>query len=143
MQLSILLLATDRASVQPLADALDRARATASPSSPDPTRPSPRPPGYSLVMIDQVTAPATVGDVVTMLRAGEQTATIPVLAVAQSADLEERIALLEAGADDVIAKPFDLPGAAWPASRPSRSASQRSEGRRGRVHRRRRAAAGS
>ena len=29
------------------------------------------------------------------------------LVIAQTADLEERIALLEAGADDVIAKPFD------------------------------------
>ena len=32
---------------------------------------------------------------------------MPVLAVAQSSDLEERIALLEVDAVDVITKPFD------------------------------------
>ena len=32
---------------------------------------------------------------------------LPILAIAQADDLEERIALLEAGADDVITKPFD------------------------------------
>ncbi len=108
MQLSILLLAIDRPSVQALATALagpghgvtvvtrpDEAVAAAA--------------AYSLVMIDQVTPPATVRDVMTMLRAGEQTAGIPVLAVAQSGDLDERIDLLEAGVDDVIAKPFDQP----------------------------------
>jgi pilus assembly protein CpaE len=59
--------------------------------------------------VDQIAAPATLGDVVTMLRAGEQTAGITVLAIAPSTDLEERIRLLEAGADDVIARPFDVP----------------------------------
>jgi pilus assembly protein CpaE len=108
VQLSILLLAADRKSVQPLATSLtatghgvtvvtrpDEAVAAAA--------------GYSLMMIDSVTAPATVGDVVTMLRAGEQTARLPVLAVAQSGHLDETIALIEAGADEVIAKPFDQP----------------------------------
>jgi pilus assembly protein CpaE len=60
-------------------------------------------------MIDRVTAPTTAGDVVTMLRTTENTAEIPILAVAQTGELDERIRLLEAGADDVIAKPFDLP----------------------------------
>ncbi len=108
MQLSILLLATDRKSVQSLATALtvpghgvtvvtrpDEAVAAAA--------------GYSLVLIDRVTPPATVADVVTMLGADPKTAGIPVLAVAQTGELDERIALLEAGADDVIARPFDQP----------------------------------
>ncbi len=108
VQLSILLLAIDKSSVQPLANALagpghsitvvirpDEAVAAAA--------------GYSLLIVDQVTPPATLGDVVTMLRAAEQTAIIPVLAIAQTTDLEERIRLLEFGADDVIARPFDLP----------------------------------
>jgi len=108
VQLSILLLAIDKTSVQPLAAALaapghgvtvvtrpDEAVSVAA--------------GYSLLIVDRVTPPATLGDVVTMLRAGEQTAAIPVLAIAQTTDLEERIGLLELGADDVIARPFDLP----------------------------------
>ena len=41
------------------------------------------------------------------LRRDESTKLLPVLAVAQNDDLEERIGLLEAGADDVITKPFD------------------------------------
>lgn len=108
MLLSILLLAIDKRSVQPLANALagpghgvtvvvrpDEAVAAAA--------------GYSLLIVDQVTPPATLGDVVTMLRATKKTAIIPVLAIAQTPDLEERIRLLEFGADDVIARPFDLP----------------------------------
>ena len=108
MQLSILLLAIDKASVQPLANAL----ATPGHGVTVVTRPDEAvaaATGYSLILVDRVTPPATIGDVITMLRAGEQTAQVPVLAVAQSADLDERIGLLEAGADDVIAKPFDLP----------------------------------
>lgn len=108
MQLSILLLAIDKASVQPLANAL----ATPGHGVTVVTRPDEAvaaAAGYSLILVDRVTPPATIGDVITMLRAGEQTAQVPVLAVAQSADLDERIGLLEAGADDVIAKPFDLP----------------------------------
>jgi pilus assembly protein CpaE len=64
--------------------------------------------GYSLLLVDQVAPPATLGDVVTKLRTGDPAVPIPVLAIAQTADLEERIGLLEQGADDVIAKPFDL-----------------------------------
>ena len=108
MQLSILLLAIDKASVQPLANAL----ATPGHGVTVVTRPDEAvaaAAGYSLILVDRVTPPATIGDVITMLRAGEQTAQVPVLAVAQSTDLDERIGLLEAGADDVIAKPFDLP----------------------------------
>jgi pilus assembly protein CpaE len=108
VQLSILLLTADRTSVQPLATALtvpghgvtvvtrpDEAVAAAA--------------GYSLMMIDSVTAPATVGDVVTMLRAGPQTERLPILAVAHTGELDETITLLEAGVDEVIAKPFDVP----------------------------------
>ena len=108
MQLSILLLAIDKTSVLPLSSAL----ATPGHGVTVVTRPDEAvaaAAGYSLVLVDQVAPPATFGDVVTMLRAGGQTATIPVLAIAQTADLEERISLLEQGADDVIAKPFDLP----------------------------------
>jgi pilus assembly protein CpaE len=108
VQLSILLLTAERQSVQPLATALavpghgvtivtrpDEAVAAAA--------------GYSLMMVDSVTPPATVGEVVTTLRAGSLTARLPILAVAHTGQLDETIALLEAGADEVIAKPFDVP----------------------------------
>jgi pilus assembly protein CpaE len=108
VQLSILLLAIDKTSVLPLSNAL----ATPGHGVTVVTRPDEAvaaAAGYSLVLMDQVAPPATVGDVIKRLRDGAQTATIPVLAIAQTADLEERIGLLEQGADDVIAKPFDLP----------------------------------
>jgi pilus assembly protein CpaE len=105
VQLSILLLTADRPAIQPLSNALtglghgvtvvvrpDEAVAAAA--------------AYSLLLVDSVTAPATVGDVVTLLRANETTAGVPVLAISRTTDLEERIGLLEAGADDVIARPF-------------------------------------
>jgi len=63
--------------------------------------------GHSLVVIDQVPATTTIGAIITELRADPKTASLPVLALAQSDDLEARIALLESGADDVITKPFD------------------------------------
>jgi pilus assembly protein CpaE len=106
VQLSILVLATDRVAARALADALagpghaitvvarlDELLAAAH--------------GYSLVILDQVPTDSTVGSVIGALRADPASASVPVLAVAQSADLEERIALLEANADDVITKPFD------------------------------------
>ncbi len=108
MQLSILLLAADRMSVQPLAAVLtSTGHGVTIVTRPDEAVAAAA--GYSLMMIDSVTAPATVGDVVTMLRAGDQTSRLPVLAVAQSGHIDETIALIEAGADEVIAKPFDQP----------------------------------
>ena len=63
--------------------------------------------GYSLVIVDQVATPFTIPAVIEELRRDEATARLPVLAIAQADDIEERIGLLEAGADDVITKPFD------------------------------------
>jgi pilus assembly protein CpaE len=62
---------------------------------------------YMLVIID-VTDPATnAADVCRDLRAQGALASIPVLCICQTDDVEERIRFLQAGADDVIAKPFD------------------------------------
>ena len=62
---------------------------------------------HTLVIID-VTEPATTAaDVCRELRSKLELASIPVLCICQSDDVEERIRFLEAGADDVIAKPFD------------------------------------
>ncbi len=108
MQLSILLLAADRSSVQALAAALTEAGhgVTVATKPEDAVSAAAK---YSLVMIDAVAPPVTVADVVTMLRSASPPVEVPVLAVAPSAALDDRIALLEAGADDVIARPFDEP----------------------------------
>ena len=64
-------------------------------------------PRYSLVMLDQIPAETTAAGVIAALRADPAGAAVPVLAVSQTADVEERIALLEANADDVLTRPFD------------------------------------
>jgi pilus assembly protein CpaE len=108
LQLSILLLAADRGSVQPLAGALTEAgHGVTVVTKPEDAVTAAA--GYSLIMIDQVAPPVTVADVVTMLRNAAPPVEAPVLAVAAGGSLDERIALLEAGADDVIARPFDQP----------------------------------
>jgi pilus assembly protein CpaE len=108
VQLSILLLAVDRASVQALAAALTEAGHGVTVAT-KPEEAVSAASGYSLVMIDEVAPPVTVADVVTMLRSTTPPVEVPVLAVAATGSLDERIALLEAGADDVIARPFDQP----------------------------------
>lgn len=105
MQLSILLLAADRATVQAIVKSLGTpGHGVTVVTRPDEAVNAAA--GYSLLVIDSLTPPATVGDVVTMLRSAEPTAKVPVLAVAHSGELDETIALLEMGADEVIAKPF-------------------------------------
>ncbi len=62
---------------------------------------------HSLIVVD-VTAPSTTpADVAREIRRTPSLASIPVLCICQADDVEERIRFLEAGADDVIAKPFD------------------------------------
>ena len=106
VQLSILLLATDRASTEALTAALSQPGHGVTVVS-DPVELFSTVQGHSLVIIDQVPAGYTVAGVIAELRRDEATSQLPVLAVAQADDLEERIGLLEAGADDVITKPFD------------------------------------
>ncbi len=60
-----------------------------------------------LVIIDVVTGDKSAADVCREIRATPSMAAIPVLCVSQSDQVEERIRFLEAGADDVMAKPFD------------------------------------
>lgn len=62
---------------------------------------------YSLVVID-VTGPGTTpADVCREIRAAPSLSAIPVMCLTQTDDVEDRILFLEAGADDVIAKPYD------------------------------------
>jgi len=62
---------------------------------------------HTLVIIDVTDPSTTAADVCRELRSRIELASIPVLCICQSDDVEERIRFLEAGADDVIAKPFD------------------------------------
>jgi pilus assembly protein CpaE len=62
--------------------------------------------GYSLVVIDRIALPGTVADTIAQVRAATATAPLPVLAVAHSASVDEQVALLEGGADEVITRPF-------------------------------------
>ncbi len=106
MQLSILVLATDRLA----ADALAGALATPGHGVTIVSRPEEilaAAHRYSLIVVDQVPADSSVAAVVAALRADPASAGVPVLAVAQSDDIEDRIALIEANADDVITRPFD------------------------------------
>ncbi len=106
MQLSILLLAVDRAAADALTAALSRPGHGVTTVT-DPVDLFATAAGYSLVIVDGVASPYTVPAVIEELRREEATARLPVLAIAQADDIEERIGLLEAGADDVITKPFD------------------------------------
>jgi pilus assembly protein CpaE len=106
VQLSILLLATDRVAADTLTSALAKpGHGVTTVATPDELLAVAA--DYGLVILDQVPPPATVASLVETLRANDATTRIPVLAVAQADDLEERIGLLESGADDVITKPFD------------------------------------
>lgn len=63
--------------------------------------------GHELVIIDVPTGEASGVDVCREIRADPAFASIPVMCVARSDDVEERIRYLEVGADDVITRPFD------------------------------------
>ncbi len=106
MQLSILLLATDRVAVESLSKALTRpGHGVVTVALPEDLVAQAA--GYSLIVIDQVPPDSEIAAVIGALRESQASEAIPVLAVAQSDSLDERIALLEAGADDIITKPFD------------------------------------
>ena len=62
---------------------------------------------HDVVVIDTVPPPRTVTDICRELRAMTDLADVPILAITSSDDVEERIRLLEAGADDVMIRPID------------------------------------
>ncbi|HLO35054.1 MAG TPA: AAA family ATPase [Candidatus Deferrimicrobium sp.] len=62
---------------------------------------------HQLVIIDVITGDKSAADVCREIRATPTMVAIPVLCVSQTDEVEERIRFLEAGADDVMAKPFD------------------------------------
>jgi pilus assembly protein CpaE len=62
---------------------------------------------HSLVIIDVTGSTTTPADVCREIRGTPSLAAVPVLCMSEADDVEERIRFLEAGADDVVAKPFD------------------------------------
>ena len=64
-------------------------------------------PGNDLLIIDAVPRPRTRASACRDLRAVAELADVPILAVAVTDDVEERVRLLEAGADDVVGRPID------------------------------------
>jgi pilus assembly protein CpaE len=62
---------------------------------------------HQLVIVDVVSGAKSAVDICREIRATPSMASIPVLCVSQVDDVEDRIRFLEAGADDVVARPFD------------------------------------
>ena len=62
---------------------------------------------HDVVVLDSVPLPRTVTDVTRELRADANLVEVPILAITATDDVEERIRLLEAGADDVMIRPID------------------------------------
>jgi pilus assembly protein CpaE len=61
---------------------------------------------HQLVIVD-VTDPRTAIEICTQIRSTPGLTQVPVLCISPSDDVEDRIRFLEAGTDDVIARPFD------------------------------------
>ena len=62
---------------------------------------------HDVVVLDAVPPPRTLADMAREIRAVPDRADVPILAITSSDDVEERIRLLEAGADDVMIRPID------------------------------------
>ncbi len=103
---SILLLSAVAEAAAPVADALRTAghHITVIPDADESIR---RAGDFGLVVIDAVDPPRSGVEVCAEIRRTPALAGIPVLCISQEDDVEERVRFLEAGADDVIARPFD------------------------------------
>lgn len=62
---------------------------------------------HDVIVIESVPPPRTIADMCREIRAVSELAEVPVLAISGSDEVEERIRLLEAGADDVMIRPID------------------------------------
>jgi pilus assembly protein CpaE len=62
---------------------------------------------HDVVVLDVVPPPRSIADICRELRGIADLADVPILAITATDDVEERIRLLEAGADDVMIRPID------------------------------------
>ena len=119
---SILLLDAEPASAEAISTTLSSVGYTVTVTA-DPDDAIARAADHQLVIVDVVTGPMSAVEVCQAMRATPAMTEVPILCVSQTDDVDERIAFLEAGADDVIAKPFDAPRARGAGSRRCCSAS--------------------
>jgi pilus assembly protein CpaE len=73
----------------------------------DPEQLASVPPDQHVVVLDAAPAPRNLADMCREVRAQPALAEVPILAITATDDVEERIRLLEAGADDVMIRPID------------------------------------
>jgi pilus assembly protein CpaE len=103
---AILLIDADAASAETISTALTGVGYTVDVVA-DPDEALPKVADHHLVIVDVITGDRNGVDVCREIRATAELSSIPVLCVGQSDEVEERIRFLEAGADDVMARPFD------------------------------------
>lgn len=102
----ILLIDDDKASAAAIGATLSKVGYTLT-TVPDADAAFPLVADHQLVIIDVNKSARSAPDISREIRATPAMTGIPILCIGQSDDVEERIRFLEAGADDVIAKPFD------------------------------------
>jgi pilus assembly protein CpaE len=103
---SILLLESDAATGGSVEKILSDAGYTVTRSA-DPDETLTKVAEHQLVIIGVPSGPRSAVEVCREIRATPTMAAVPVLCVSATEDVEERIQFLEAGADDVMARPFD------------------------------------
>jgi pilus assembly protein CpaE len=103
---SILLLDTDADATQLITDTLTGAGYSVTAVT-DPDEAFRQAHDNHLVILDVVAGGRSAADVCKEIRSTPALAAIAVLCISQTDDVEERISFLTAGADDVMAKPFD------------------------------------
>jgi len=103
---SILLIESDTPSADLIGGILTKVGYTVTTIA-DPDEAFPRVMEHQLVILDVMSGSKSSVDVCREIRQTPALARIPVLCIGQSDDVEDRIRFLEAGADDVMAKPFD------------------------------------
>lgn len=103
---TILLFAPDPAESEPVNQALSGAGYTVTVAT-DPDAGFAQVADHQLVILDIASGPRSAIEICREIRATPALAAVPVMCISQTDEVEERISFLEAGADDVLAKPFD------------------------------------
>jgi pilus assembly protein CpaE len=103
---TILLLESDPAADETIAEILVAAGYTVVRTS-DPEEAIATVGEHQLLLIDIVAGPPSAIEICARVRSTPGLSQVPVMCVSASDDVEERIRFLEAGADDVMARPFD------------------------------------